>query len=101
MNAAFELAASGGDLALLHYGICSPGNSNGWALESKASVIQLQAADVWAYESYRWERDTFFASEELKAPMRENYKGLRLGIQNMVRYHNHQSLKEFLEKACH
>jgi hypothetical protein len=45
---ALQIAGSGGSEAIRRYGIYA----DGWSFHSKATIIQLQAPDIWAYENY-------------------------------------------------
>jgi len=91
---AFSIAASGGSEAVRRYGIYN----DGWSFESKESIIQLQAPDIWAYENYRYSVDRFFPPVEKKKPLRESYRILRTKIPSKVRYMNRASLTDLVLK---
>jgi hypothetical protein len=88
----FRPALVGGDAALQRYGIAK----GGWSFQDKATVIQLQAADIWAWENLRYASRTFFA-KDAREPVRQSYRFLRQRIPGDVRYHNRESLLRFVD----
>ena len=63
--------------------------------------MQLQAADVWAYENYRYMRDCFMPGEtsgNLKKLPRRSYQELRKSPVQ-VRYHVRRTLEELARRA--
>ena len=91
INAQFEKAILGGDDAVKRYGVYQ----GGWSFEDKAVVIQLQAADIWAYENLRYMRDWYLPQN--KKPQRKSYVMLKKRPVT-VRYHNRTSLIEVVRR---
>jgi hypothetical protein len=91
---ALSIAASGGSDAVRRYGVYQ----GGWSFENKADVIQLQAADIWAYENYRYASDRYFAPEAQRAKLRESYRVLRTKLHTEVRYNSRESLVELVRR---
>jgi hypothetical protein len=87
----FRIYVSGKDDALQRYGIYA----DCWSFQDKAQVVQLQAADIWAYENFRYMRDCHIPedSTKLKKPPRHSYTALRKSPVQ-VRYHGKRSLEE-------
>lgn len=91
---ALQVAASGGSDAVRRYGIYQ----GGWSFQNWANVIQLQAADIWAYENYRYAVDRYFALEAQRAKLRESYRVLRTKLHTEVRYNSRESLVELVRR---
>jgi hypothetical protein len=91
---ALKIAASGGSDPIRRYGIYE----DGWSFHSKATVIQLQAPDIWAYENYRYAVDRFFPPEEKKKSLRESYRTLRKGVPSEVRYMTRNNLIDLVRR---
>lgn len=91
---AFSLAASGGEDAVRRYGI----HQDGWSFQNKENVTQLQAADIWAYENYRYAVDTFFAPADQRKNMRNSYRILRGHPLTVVRYTSRESLSKLVRR---
>lgn len=89
----FKPALLGGDAAIQRYGIVK----GGWSFQDKSVVIQLQAADIWAWENLRYASRTFFAPKDAREPIRQSYRFLRQRIPGEVRYHNRESLLRFVD----
>jgi hypothetical protein len=94
INEAFGIAASGAEDAIRRYGIYE----DGWSFQSKATVIQLQASDIWAYENYRYAVDRFFPHHDHKKQLRESYRVLRTRVPSEVRYMKKESLIDLVQK---
>lgn len=93
--AMFKVFVKGGEDALGRYGIYP----DCWSFQDKAQVIQLQAADIWAYENYRYMRDYFIPVEMKRIegkPLRRSYKALRDSPVN-VRYHVKHTLEQLVQ----
>ena len=94
IDAQMEVAVSGREDAIRRYGIYK----DGWSFQDKAVVIQLQGADIWAYENYKYAAETYFADAAKRKPARASYRALRQRIPNVVRYHNKASLTELVRR---
>jgi len=92
---ALGIAASGGDDAIRRYGIYK----DGWSFQDKSIVTQLQTADIWAYENYRYAVDRFFPPVEKRKALRQSYKVLRSKVPCVVRYMNENSLLDLVAKV--
>jgi hypothetical protein len=92
----FNIYVSGQDDALRRYGIYK----DCWSFQDKAQVVQLQAADVWAYENFRYMRDCFIPEDEtkLKKMPRRSYRALRESPVQ-VRYHVRRTLDELARRT--
>jgi hypothetical protein len=90
INSLFETLASGGEHAMNHYGVYP----NGWSFEDKRNVVQLQAADMWAYENFRYMRDQHIPDSKEKP--RESYLAL-LECPVTLRYQNRRTLTELVQ----
>jgi len=94
INAIFQTLLLGGEHALSKYGV----HEDCWSFESKAHVVQLQAADIWAWENYRYMLDCFIPGK-LKglqpAPPRASYLAL-IKSPVVVRYHVKHTLEELV-----
>lgn len=93
INALFEKLLMGEKDAARRYGVYE----GCWSFEDKAEVVQLQAADIWAWENYRYMRDHVLAPGPKNMP-RLSYLALR-DSPAQVRYHVRQSLQELANKA--
>lgn len=89
----FNIALTGGAAAVQRYGIAK----DGWSFQDKSIVVPLQAADIWAWENFRYASRTFFAPVDKRAPIRASYRFLRQKVPCSVKYHNKQSLLKFVE----
>ena len=69
---------------------------NGWRFARKEDVVQLQSADILAWETYRHMRDCVLA--ENKKQMRASFKSM-VEVPSMNRFFNKKTLKEIVEKA--
>lgn len=78
---------SGGDLAMKVYGI----HRGGWSFQDKSVVIQLQAADIWAWENYKYTIDSFLPAKADKKPMRQSFIALKR-VPHVIRLHDKESL---------
>ena len=90
----FDVLVSGQADALHRYGVYA----DCWSFEDKAHVVQLQAADIWAYENFRYMRDCyipFTLTKILKQP-RRSYVALRQSP-HMVRHHIRRSLEKLAQ----
>jgi hypothetical protein len=95
INDAFNVVASGGPDAIRRYGVCE----DGWSFQSKSVVTQLQTADIWAYENYRYAANRFFPPIDQRRGLRESYRILRTKIPRaIVRYLNQKSLLELVSR---
>jgi hypothetical protein len=93
INQQMELGATGGELALQAYGI----QQGGWSFQDKAVVIQLQAADIWAWENYKYCLDSFLPEPSKQKPRRKSYQAL-LKVPHTVRLHNKESLARVVQR---
>jgi hypothetical protein len=91
---AMKIGASGGSDGLRRYGIYE----DGWSFQSKKNVIQLQAADMWAYENYKYAMERYFAPEDQRKPVRKSYHVLRSKPHTIVRYMSRPQLEELVKK---
>jgi len=94
IDALFGILVSGGQDALNRYGVYK----DCWSFQDKAQVTQLQAADLWAYENYRYATDSFFPSKKGKPskPARRSYLALRESP-CVVKYHVKESLEQLVK----
>ena len=90
INSVFEILVSGGEHAVAHYGVYR----DGWSFQDKANVVQLQAADIWAYENFRFMRDWYVPNN--KEQPRESYLALR-EAQVTLRYQNRKTLTDIVQ----
>lgn len=88
-----ELGATGGELALQAYGI----QQGGWSFQDKAAVTPLQAADIWAWENYKYFVDSFLPESNKQKPRRKSYQAL-LKVPHTVRLHNKESLANLIRR---
>ena len=97
INALFEKLVTGGQNAMNRYGVFK----DCWSFQDKAEVVQLQAADIWAWENYRYMVNCFMPKRvqglELSAP-RLSYLALR-SSPCMVKYHVKESLQELARQV--
>jgi hypothetical protein len=89
----FKPVVLGGEAGLQRYGI----GKDGWSFQDKSVVIPLQAADIWAWENFRYAARTYFKPNGARAPIRESYRFLRQRVPSEVKYHNKQSLLKFVD----
>jgi hypothetical protein len=95
INTLFEMLLKGGDDAMRRYGV----HKDCWSFQDKAQVTQLQAADIWAWENYRYMRTNVLAVlDGPKAPIRRSYLALRESPVQ-VRYHTLESLQELSRRV--
>jgi hypothetical protein len=97
INAMFETLVSGKQDALHRYGVYE----DCWSFQDKAKVIQLQAADIWAYENYRYMIDVFmpFKVQGIKGKRpRQSYVAL-VASPVEVRYHVRHTLEELIRRV--
>jgi len=96
INEMFRIYVSGKEDALRRYGIYE----DCWSFQDKAQVVQLQAADIWAYENFRYMRDCFIPEDlsKLRKLPRRSYRELR-GSPVQVRYHVRRTLEELARRA--
>jgi hypothetical protein len=92
INALFEKLLLGETDAARRYGV----SKDCWSFQDKSQVIQLQAADIWAWENYRYMRDCVLPV--IKRSPRLSYLELR-NSPVQVRYHHRESLKELVRRA--
>jgi hypothetical protein len=92
IDAMFNVLVSGKGDAMHRYGVYP----DCWSFQDKAQTVQLQAADIWAYENFRYMRDCFMPyavnGGTMKQP-RRSYLSLRQSP-TAVRHHSRRSLKE-------
>ncbi len=69
------------------YGI----HKGGWSFQDKSVVIQLQAADIWAWENYKYTIDSFLPAKADKKPMRQSFIALKR-VPHVIRLHDKESL---------
>jgi hypothetical protein len=97
IEAIFNILLNGGADALRRYGVFR----GGWSFEDKAKVVQLQAADIWAWENYRYMRDCIIPSSTAgvaaKKPRKSYLELRRSPVQ--VKYHVKESLRELVRRA--
>ena len=87
----FETLVSGGDHARVHFGV----QGKCWSFRDKAEAVQLQAADIWAYEFFRFMRDCYSSGQ--KEP-RKSLLSLALSPKQFTEYHNRETLTEFVRR---
>lgn len=89
----FGILVSGKDDALRRYGVYK----DCWSFQDKAEVVQLQAADIWAYENYRYMVDCImpWRADGGRRKLRGSYKSLR-DFPVEVRYHVKPTLEKFV-----
>ena len=87
IDAMFNILVSGQTAALHRYGVYA----DCWSFQDKSQVVQLQAADIWAYENLRYMRDCRIPAAP--KPPRRSYVAL-LESPYDVRYHIRRSLEE-------
>jgi hypothetical protein len=92
INALFDKLLLGGDIALKQYGVYK----GCWSFQDKAQVLPLQAADIWAWENYRYMRDCVMPA--VKSIPRKSYLELR-NSPAQVKYHVKESLEELVKQA--
>lgn len=90
IHSLFNTILSGGENGLKEYGVYPDGLS----FQDKACVVPLQAADIWAYENFRYARDWYFPGK-LEDP-RESYLALRNATVE-TRCHNRKTLAELVK----
>lgn len=93
INALFEKLLMGEKDAVKRYGVYK----DCWSFQDKAQVIQLQAADIWAWENYRYMRDCVIPVGIKNTP-RRSYLELR-DSPTEVRHHMRESLEELARRA--
>jgi hypothetical protein len=93
INRQMELAASGKEAALRVYGI----QKDGWSFQDKSVVIQLQAADIWAWENYKYTIDSFLPAKEYREPARQSFRALQR-VPHVIRLHNRATLIELAKR---
>jgi hypothetical protein len=94
IDAIFNILVKGGLDADRRYGVFEGSR----CFQDKAQVVQLQAADIWAWENYRYMGDCFIPSRTpglvAKDP-RQSYLALRRSPVE-VKYHVRESLEELV-----
>jgi len=92
----FRIYVSGKEDALYRYGVYP----DCWSFQDKAQIVQLQAADIWAYENFRYMRDCFIPEDlaKLKKVPRRSYRELRASPVQ-VRYHIKRTLEELVRRT--
>lgn len=95
IDAIFNILVSGGDDAMKRYGIYK----DCWSFQDKSQVTQLQAADIWAWENYKYAVNTFFPRRGGKPfkPARLSYLELNKSAVS-VKYHARESLQELVKE---
>ena len=93
INNLFEKLLLGEKDATRRYGVYK----GCWSFQDKAQVVQLQAADIWAWENYRYMRDCVLTDGVKKTP-RRSYLALRESPTE-VRYHIRRSLDELASRV--
>jgi len=93
INYLFERLLMGEKDAERRYGVYK----NCWSFQDRAQDVQLQAADIWAWENFRYMRDCVLTDGAKKA-VRRSYLALRESP-TQVRYHNRKSLEELVVRA--
>jgi hypothetical protein len=92
IDAMFQTVMLGGSDGLKRYGVYGKKLRDGWSFQDKESVVPLQAADIWAYENYRYMRDIVIPNSG-SAP-RQSFLALSK-LPHRVVYQNHRSMAEF------
>jgi hypothetical protein len=96
INHLFDTLVTGGDHALNQYGIFK----GCWSFQDKAQVVQLQAADIWAWENYCYMVDCFMPGKIMglkpRKP-RQSYLAL-IDSPNQVKYHVRRSLQALVKE---
>jgi hypothetical protein len=95
IDAIFDTLLLGGDLAFNRYGVFR----DCWSFQDKSQLVQLQAADIWAWENYRYMTDCFMPSQGGQNPKnpRASYLELRRSPVH-TRYHIRHSLEELVRQ---
>jgi hypothetical protein len=93
INALFGKLLLGEKDAMRRYGVYK----DCWSFQDKEKVIPLQAADIWAWENFRYMRDCALSTGLKKTP-RRSYLALRESPTE-VRYHVRQSLEELVRRV--
>lgn len=97
INAIFNTLLLGGKDALDRYGVYK----DCWFFADKEQIVQLQAADIWAWENYRYMVDCFMPGriQRLKPkPPRRSYLAL-ISSPVDVKYHVRHTLEELVKRA--
>lgn len=96
IDALFGILVSGGQDAMNRYGVYE----DCWSFQDKAQVKQLQAADIWAWENYKYAVGTFFPKKEDKPSRtpRRSYLALR-DSPCVVKYHVKESLEQLIKEV--
>jgi hypothetical protein len=95
INALFEMLLKGGEDAMRRYGVYK----DCWSFQDKSQVTQLQAADIWAWENYRYMcTHVLGPNNGAKVPIRKSYLALR-DSPVQVRYHTRESLQELSRRV--
>jgi Protein of unknown function (DUF3800) len=96
IDALFGTLVSGGQDAMNRYGVYK----DCWSFQDKAQVTQLQAADIWAWENYKYAVDTFFPEKEGRPSRtpRRSYLALR-DSPCVVKYHVKESLEQLVKEV--
>jgi hypothetical protein len=95
IDATFNTLLLGGTAALDRYGVFK----DCWSFQDKEQVIQLQAADIWAWETYRYLVTACMPAESgrIPSPGRKSYFELRKSPVE-TRYHLKRSLEELVRR---
>jgi hypothetical protein len=93
INAIFEKLLLGGEVALRQYGVYE----SCWSFQDKSQILQLQAADIWAWENYRYMRNCVIPTGTRGKP-RNSYLALR-DSPVQVRYHVRETLEELARQV--
>jgi Protein of unknown function (DUF3800) len=92
----FKTLVKGGEDAMRRYGVFK----DCWSFQDKAQVTQLQAADIWAWENYKYMIDCFVPSRSggmiCKRP-RLSYLALT-SSPTVVKYHTRDTLEELVRR---
>ncbi len=96
INSLFERLLRGKEDASRRYGVYA----DCWSFQDKARIVQLQAADIWAWENYRYVKDCFLPKhyERISKTPRLSYLELRRSPVE-VRYHLRETLQALVEKV--
>ena len=92
----FAALVSGGQLATTEVGVYE----GCWSFQDRAQVVQLQAADIWAYEFFRFMRDSDTPDGGLKKEPRKSLLSLALAPTNFTEFHDRVTLADFVQKIA-
>jgi hypothetical protein len=93
INKMFEVALGGGEDALRDLGIYK----DGWSFADKSGVVELQGADICAWETFRYMTSVFMRPKDKQQPMRWSF-GLLYKEPLLLACHNEKTLTELVRR---